>query len=104
MPEWMTPEFLPVWWKAKRDSFSSKTREAEVYFRRGALAVERPKTPPPIMTMSYFFSGIVLFSTKNGRKKSFLSKIFFQLYNELRFPRIGEFSTESSLLSKSFKE
>src|ERR1700760_2351722 len=51
MPEWMTLEFRPVWWSARRGSRSTTATVRPV--RTTAWAVARPTIPPPTTTTSY---------------------------------------------------
>src|ERR1700761_5274380 len=51
MPEWMTPEFRPVWCPARRGSRSTTATVRPV--RTTAWAVARPTIPPPTTTTSY---------------------------------------------------
>src|ERR1700744_1377919 len=51
MPEWMTPEFRPVWWSARGGSRATTATVRPV--RTTAWAVARPTIPPPTTTTSY---------------------------------------------------
>jgi hypothetical protein len=56
MPEWMTPELLPVWCVASLASFSRITMRARGARSPRARAVASPMMPPPMTAMSKEFS------------------------------------------------
>src|SRR5262245_45937442 len=52
MPEWITPELRPVWWRASPSSFSSTTTRAPGTRTPKRHAVARPTMPPPTTARS----------------------------------------------------